>query len=99
MAERSTFSTDRELLAEGLVLDGIQEKRMIARFSVMENLDDGMASVFDFSIGRVRMVDPAAAVELILSNRGSLETIPLRGRPPGEAGEWRSRRRLRISRR
>jgi len=99
MAERSTFTSDRELLAEGLVLTEAEERRAIARFSVMENLADGMALVFDFSIGRVRMVDPATAIAMILSHRGSLETIPLKGRPPGEIGEWRSRRRLRVGRR
>ena len=99
MAERSTFSSDRELLAEGLLLDEIQEKRMIARFSVAENLTpDGLCEVFVFAAGRFRIVDQIEAVELILNHRGSLETIPLRGRPPGEVGIWRDRRRLRTSR-
>lgn len=100
MAERSTSSSDRELLAEGLVLDEIQEKRMIARFSVAENLTpDGLCEVYVFAAGRFRVVDPIEAVMMIVENKGSLETVVKKGRPPGEIGEWRSRRRLRTSRR
>jgi hypothetical protein len=88
MAERSTFSSDRELLAEGLLLDEIQEKRMIARFSVREHLDDqGEAGVFVFATGRIIRCSPDEAVELILNHRGSLETILKKGRPEGRPGK------------